>query len=376
VRAKRSFAVAVFLTAALVAGTALALQKVYNFKGGVKTRADKGISKQELAPQPTKGSFFSWTYTFMFFLDDNSSGMIQFTYWKMYIKKQRGLYFAYTDKENRQYFRKGVFKGKETEYVKDPPKLSMGPHYWEGFYPDFQLHMEFPAEDGLPEMKADITYHCRTPGWRPGEGPVHYGEPDGDWYDLIVMIPWAEVTGTLTLNGETRKLKGFGYSDHNTQNIIPTKQTEELMALRSFSDDHAINFLEYIAPESLGHERTTWILIMKGDRILYATDRWEREMFDFKTEPKRGYRYPTLVKVHIDQPDLKLTGSIHGKKFVDMLDAMEELPSFIRPIVRRFMTAPVIIRQMVEVDWHLVMPGEGIDDRFTAEGIYETAIVK
>ena len=366
------------LTAALVlaAGAALAAKSVFNFKGGVTTRSEKGLTKEEFKPMPDEGGFYSWTYTFMLYLDDDSSGMIQFTYWKMYFKKQRGLYFAFSDKGDTQYMRKGIYKSKETSYGDDPPELSMGPHSWMGFYPDFRIQLDFPAEEGRPDMKADLRMHSRTPGWRPGEGPVHYGSSDGDWYDLIVMIPWADVEGTITLNGETRQVKGHGYSDHNTQNILPTKQCEELMALRSFSGDHAVHFLEYIAPEDYGHERTTWILIMKGDRILYATDVWEREMFDFETEEKRGYKYPTRVTVKIDRPDCKLFGEIRGTKFIAALDAIEELPSFIRGIASKFMSAPVFIRQNAEVDWHLVMPGEGINEKFKARGVYETTIVK
>jgi hypothetical protein len=376
VKAKGYGFAAVIFFLFLMAGTALALKKVYNFQGGVQTRADKGITQEELAPTPSKGGFFSWTYTFMIYLDDGSSGMIQFTYWKMYIKTQRGLYFSFSDKGEKLHLRKGVFKGKQTEYTNDPPRLSMGPNFWEGFYPEFLVHLDFPAEEGAPQLKADIRFHCRTPGWRPGEGPVHYGDPDGDWYDLIVMIPWAEVEGTLTLDGKTRKLRGFGYSDHNTQDIFPTSQTQELMALRSFSEGHSVNFLDYIAPDEYGGERTTWILIMKGDRILFATDKWERTMSGFEVWEKRGYKYPTLVKVTVDQPGCRLTGEIRSKKFVEALDAIEEIPSFIRPLARRFVTAPVFIRQSVEVDWHLEMPGDGIDDRFTARGIFETTIVR
>jgi len=360
----------------LAAGAALAAKSVFNFKGGVTTRAGTGLTKEEFKPIPDEGGFFSWTYTFMLYLDDDSSGMIQFTYWKMYLKKQRGLYFVFSDKGDTQYMRKGVYKAKETSYVDDPPELTMGPHSWKGFYPDFQIHLDFPAEKDQSEMKADLRLHCRTPGWRPGEGPVHYGSMNGDWYDLIVMIPWADLEGTLTLNGETRQVKGYGYSDHNTQNILPTKQCEELLALRSFSGDHAVHFLEYIAPEDFGHERTTWILIMKGDRIFFATDAWDREMFDFETEAKHGYKYPKRVTVKIDRPDFKLTGEIRGTKFISAVNAIEELPSFIRGIASKFVSAPVFIRQNAEVDWHLVMPGEGIDERFTAKGVYETTIVK
>ena len=376
VKAKGPGLIAAVAVLVLIAGTALAVKRIYNFKGGVKTRADKGLATEELKPAPSQGGFFTWTYTFMLYLDDDSSGMIQFTYWKLYLKTQRGLYFSFSDKGDRLFLRKGVLSGSETNYTENPPALSMGPHSWKGFYPDFYLHMDFPGDEGLPEMKADIRFHCRTPGWRPGEGPVHYGEPDGDWYDLVVMIPWADVEGTLTLNGVTRTLKGFGYSDHNTQTVFPTTQSEELMALRSFSEGHAVNFLEYIAPEDFGRERTTWILIMKGDRILYATDQVERQVFDLKTEGRRGYTYPTRATVRVDQPDCKLTGEIKCNKYIGALDAMEELPSFIRPFARRFMTAPVFIRQNAVVDWHLTLPGAGVDDRFTAKGVYETVIVR
>jgi len=360
----------------LAAGTALAAKSIYNFKGGITTRAEKGLTKEDLKPIPDEGGFFSWTYTFMLYLDDDSSGMIQFTYGKLYLKKQQGLYFAFSDKGDKQLIRKGVYKANETLYVDDPPELVMGPHSWKGFYPDFRIHLDFPTEEGRPEMKADLLMHCKTPGWRPGEGPVHYGSSEGDWYDLIVMIPWADLEGTLTLNGETRRVKGYGYSDHNTQNIIFTKQCEELLALRSFSDEYAVHFLEYIAPEDFGRERTTWILIMKGDRILYATDAWEREMFDFETEASKGYKYPTRLTIRIDRPDFKLTGEIKGKKFIGSIDGLEILPSFIRGIASKFMSAPVFIRQNADVDWHLVMSGEGIDEQFMAKGVYETTIVK
>jgi hypothetical protein len=190
------------------------------------------------------------------------------------------------------------------------------------------------------------------------------------------MIPCADVEGTITVNGSTREVKGFGYSDHNTQNILPTKQCDQLMALRSFSGDYAVHFLEYIAPEHFNGERTTWILIMKGDRILYATDDWEREMFDFQTEPKRGYQYPTRITAGIDLPACRLTGEIRGTQYIGALDALEELPSFIRGIASKLVSAPVFIRQNAEVDWHLVMPGEEIDTRFTARGVFETTIVQ
>ena len=372
----RRYSAALVALTILVAATALAGKGVYNFAGGVRTRPDAGLSKQDLKLMPEDGGFFSWAYTFMLTLDDGSSGMIQFTYWKMYFKTQRGLYFAFSDKGEEQIIRKTIIGAKAVEYSPDPPALVMGPHHWKGFYPDFDVHLDFPDEEGQAPMKADLRFHSRTPGWRPGEGPVHYGSPDGDWYDVVVMIPWADVSGTITMNGAVREVKGFGYSDHNTQNILPTKQCDKLMALRSFSDEYAVHFLEYIAPEHFDGERTTWILIMKGDRILFATDDWEREMFDFRTEPKRGYQYPTRVRTSIDLPACRLTGEIRGTKYIGALDALDEIPAFLRAVASKFVSAPVFIRQNADIDWHLEMPAEKIDATFTAKGVFETTIVQ
>lgn len=325
---------------------------------------------------PEPSGFYSWTYTFMIWCEDSSSAMIQFTYWKYSLMSQHGLVFSFVDRGERLTVQKGIFKTDEVKYTADPPQLSMGRNHWKGFYPDFTLHIDLPAADGRPAMKADLRLHCRTPGWRPGEGPVHYETPDGPWYDLIVMIPWADMEGTVTVGTTTRKVKGFGYSDHNTQTVFPTSQTVQINALRSFSAGYAVNFLEYIAPPGLGSARTTWILVMKGDRILYATDKWERKLLDPTREPKSGYSYPRRVEVKIDQPDCKLTGTIKGVKFIEALDPMAEMPGFVRVVAEKLVTAPVFMRQTATVDWRLTMPAEQLDEGFTNQGVLETTVVK
>jgi len=115
---------------------------------------------------------------------------------------------------------------------------------------------------------------------------------------------------------------------------------------------------------------------MKGKEIIYATDQWNREMFDLATEKRRGYKYPTRVTVKVDQPECKLEGEIKGTKFLVALDAMDQLPGFIRDVAQRFVTAPVFIRQNAVVEWHLTMPEKGIDARFTNKGVFETTIVR
>jgi hypothetical protein len=354
----------------LLATVAVAAGKVYNFQGGVKTRATEGITKQQLVPQPPQGMLYTWTYTFVYYLDDRSNGMIQYSYFKAggLLYQRNFVHFSYVSPQGERTYRKDIIDNGARSWQNDPPRLVMGKHSWQGFYPDFDLHLDYG------DVKADLHYHCLTPGWRPGEGPTHYGTPDGAWYDLITMIPWAEVSGTITLPGKTIKVHGNGYSDHNTQSILFTSQLTHLNALRSFGDEYAIHFLDYVAPPDLGATRTTWILVMKKGQILYATDDFQLKEFDVKKEPRYGFTYPTRLEVKIDQPECKLQGTIHGLRLAEVLDMADETPSWIRPIVTTFVTNGMFIRQQADVDWHLQM--SGIDAGFTNRGIFEVAHVR
>lgn len=363
----------VLLVLLLLAGAvALAAGQVYNFKGGVKTRAEKEITKQELAPQPDQGLIFTWTYTFVYYLDDRSSGMIQYSYFKAggSLYQRNFVHFSYAPMDGERVYRKDIIANDQRAWQEDPPRLTMGKHYWKGFYPDFDLHLDYG------DVKADLHYHCLTPGWRPGEGPTHYGAPDGPWYDLITMIPWAEVTGTIVLPEKTLQVHGHGYSDHNTQTVLFTSQADHLNVLRSFGDQYSIHFLDYVAPADYGAARTTWLLILRQGEILYATDDYQLKGLDLQKDPRRGFPYPTRMEVTINHPECRLSGEIKARKLVEVLDVADETPGWARPVVSAFVTTPIFLRQQADVDWHLQMPGRGIDARFTNRGIFEVCHVR
>ncbi len=344
-------------------------KRIYPFKGGIKTRAEKGLTREEIGFHQPGGTFFSQSWTFVYYLDDSSCGYLQFSYMRMGFLMHRisGQHSYWDGGEKRLRFEAELAGGDDYSQALDPWSLRMGRQEISGFYPDFHVKSD------IQNISTDLHFHCRVPGWRPGEGPTHYVSPDGDWYDLYVVIPWAEVTGTMTVDGRTREVHGHAYMDHNVQTAFFTSQVVSIYALRSFSENYAVHFLEYIAPEDYEPRRLPWLLVMKDDRILIATDNYTIEPSDFVKDDRADYAYPKLIKVRVDLPECRLEGIIRCTEFIEFLDVMDQLPGWLKDVADRFFRQPAFTRQRAEVDWHLEL--KGIDERFHAEGIFEVAYV-
>ena len=248
---KKNLRIAVLGGLLLAAGLALAVEvgPVYLFKGGVKLKAGKEVTRKDLEVEPAEGKFFSQGWTFVYYLDDGGGGYIQFSHARLgYTIKQILVHHSHYTADGKMIYKKEILSPKDLKWDEAEPRLSMGKSSMSGFYPEFRLYVP------LEGLETTLTFQCLTPPWRPGAGPVHYGTPDGDWYDVVVPIPLARVSGTIRIANQERKVSGYGYSDHNTQTIWFMTQCEEIYALRSFSNNYAIHFLDYHSPAQFGND--------------------------------------------------------------------------------------------------------------------------
>jgi len=357
----------VFLLAC--AGVARSQKPVYLFKGGVKVRPEKAISKKDLAVEPAEGKFYSQAWTFVYFTDDGGGGYIQFSFARLgYALRQVLVHHAYYGADGKMTYRKDILSLKDMQYDEKEPKLLMGKSSWSGFYPEFRVKVP------LEGLETDLTFYCMVPPWRPGDGPVHYGAPDGDWYDIVVYIPLARVSGTIKVEGKEKKVSGFGYADHNTQTIWFMTQVQELYALRSFSDSWSVHFLEYHSPAEFGKKRVSWLLVMKEGKVIYATDKYEVRPSDWATEPRRGRKYPQRARIIVNDPGFKLEGEVKGVRLLDVLDVRDQVPAWLEPAASKLIRQPAFIRQKADVTWKIKYQGR--EETFPDKGIFEYTIVE
>ncbi len=345
------------------------VQKIYGFKGGVKVSPAAPVAKKDLAYIPPAGKNFSQSWTFVYYLDDGSGGYLQFSTLRLaYAFKQILVHHAYFPADGPLVYRKEILSTSEVKWEATEPRLTMNQSYWSGFYPEFRIFAP------LNDLYANLTFQSLVPPWRPGDGPVHYFTPDGDWYDLVVPIPLAAVTGTIRVGSKEKKVSGFGYMDHNSQTVWFLTQVQELFALRSFGEKWSIHFLDYWPPPNFGNQRVSWLIVMKDNKIIYATDKYKVEPSDWVAEPKRGRKYPRKARVVVEDPQFKLVGEIKGVKLLDVLDVRDEVPAVLEPAASKLIRQPAFIRQRAEVTWKLTTPAG--EETAPARGIFEYTIAE
>lgn len=71
-------------------------------------------------------------------------------------------------------------------------------------------------EDG--EVSADLRLRATVPSWRPGTGHAFFGPGDRRFFAWLPSVPQGTAEGTVTVAGDTARVSGVGYHDHNWGN--------------------------------------------------------------------------------------------------------------------------------------------------------------
>lgn len=106
------------------------------------------------------------------------------------------------------YREKGSFGTKEAD-------VRIGPHSFAGNLVDYRIFVDPDATGGLG---VDLRLHSTVAAWRPASGVIADGEASFAW---LAAVPEGELSGTVTMGGSPREVRGTGYHDHNWGNISP-----------------------------------------------------------------------------------------------------------------------------------------------------------
>jgi hypothetical protein len=234
----------------------------------------------------------------------------------------------------------------------------------------------------MPGFSCDLTYNNILPPWKPGDG-MEYFTDDGTVYERrTVNSPWANVTGTMTVDGKKMKVNGEGYSEFSLL-IVPFRyMNPALHAIRVFSPDGTpdderwhLGILDYFNHDQYGGRRFPRLILGHGDEYVITTKEYIIEELEWTPAPDTPWEYPRRLDISYNKDGYVFKGTYRSHLIFNITDIFDEIPAFIRDFLLLFMSRPVYIRNLGEFEGYLITP-EGDYHRIHLYGPYEYLLTK
>jgi predicted secreted hydrolase len=153
---------------------------------------------------------------------------------------------------------------KNSSFSKKQCDVVIGPHTFKGDFKDYEIHIE--PENGLG---ADLKLHCQAKPYRPGTAYWAFGDKEENFYTWLCAAPKGEVSGTITINGETKNVHGSGYHDHQWgSNVYMTLWNNWVWARQAF-DDYSMLVFDMVASKKYNYQRFPVIFIQDQTANLF-----------------------------------------------------------------------------------------------------------
>jgi len=190
-----------------------------------------------------------------------------------------------------------------------------------------QYRVRYQGDD----IQADLVYHPLTGSYQQGDGQIVFGDT-GDFVMHNFPIPWARITGTLTVRGKTYNLDGVGSMNHDRQVLSPLRYMSRWRAFWFYTEDATIGMVRASAPDLNG----VWsqrLLVADPGRLLFASHEYQLEELDPGPGPNHGpVPLPRRFRVEAVAGDDYLRGEIRVTAVPEAKNILAEYPLLFRKL--------------------------------------------
>lgn len=213
----------------------------------------------------------------------------------------------------------------------------------------------------VPGFSCDLVFTNVLPAWKPGSGVVWY---DGRHYSAYSLpAPWADLSGTMTVDGKTVDAAGQCLLDASESLMPPTRPNASCQAARVFSspgtpreDRWFLSMLTTISHAGYGSLRQPMLMVAHGERWVFTTMRYSLDFVEMATIDDPPYPYPARMAVRARDGGYALEGVFTNEPPYWVTDIFQRLPKVIRTVASWFVKRPVIYRNMTRFEGMLTFP--------------------
>jgi hypothetical protein len=207
----------------------------------------------------------------------------------------------------------------------------------------------------VPGFSCDFTFTTILPAWKPGSGVAWFDAEHYTTYGL--PAPWADVAGTMSVNGESVVASGQCMLD-TSETLLPlTRTNAESRAVRVWSppgtprgDRWFIGALTTVSHPGYGSLELPMLMVAHGDRWLFTTMSFRFEYLSLATLEDPPYPYPERIAVSARDQGYALDGTYTVEAPYWITDVFQRLPKLLRTIASWFVKRPVIFRNLARFE--------------------------
>ncbi len=236
-------------------------------------------------------------------------------------------------------------------------------------------------------LGVDLRYDNFVAPWMPGDGTHRLSEDGSVFQRRSVFSPRAEVTGTIIVDGALQEIRGEGMASKTIIVNRLNRFNPELLSMRVFgvaSDVYGteihpfrlhIGLLDSTAHRTYNSKKLSRLFVTEHGKWLFATPEYELDYLETTRSEDPPYSYPSRFSLNAKALGYTLSGEYHVLELFDITDIMDELPSWLRPIVLVFVNRPVYFRCFGLFTGSLTYPDGSVED-LVLYGPYEYVVVR
>lgn len=201
--------------------------------------------------------------------------------------------------------------------------VHIGKNYLTGDLKTYTLHFE---KNGFV---ADLTIKNILSSWRPAAGANLFGDKQFSW---LPAVPAADVTGTLTTNGQTSDITGKGYHDHNWGDELMIKMMHHWYWGRADVGDYKVISTETTAEKAYGYSKLPVMMIadhgeiISGDESNMVVEDSDVFIDEHTKKPvQKNLKYTVKGEKNTYVVTYNMDNIISGFKMIDELTGIKKL---------------------------------------------------
>jgi hypothetical protein len=264
-----------------------------------------------------------------------------------------------------------------------PSSDSMSVYY--GEYGVTDMDTQFDIVCAIDNIRVDLTLKNRVSPWMRDDDGMYQLSEDA-FQQRIIFSPWAEVSGTISIDGVTNYVTGEGVGEKilivcDLNRLTPVVvgmvlfgEADPGVSNQSPATRYHINLYDIIAHPSFDSIRFPRLLVGKDDEWLFTTETYEIEFREYIPAPGFDYEYPVRVGLSAHGNGFSLSGEFTAQRLYNTMDILAELPAWLRGVAKVFIDRPVYFRNVGVFNGTITHP-DGTREDVSLRGTYDYIVV-